>query len=331
MSETSKDFQLTTNSTNQPINQMKVSVIICTYTMERLKDLYEAIQSVMNQTRKPDEIIIAVDHNEKLMKSLKKELPKEVKIIHNIGTSGVSKTRSLGIRAASGMLIACMDDDAIAEKNWIEILIRTFSQNPSIAVIGGKCILIWPKKKRPFWFSEELDWIVGGTYRGMPVSSNGEIRNVSSCNMLAPKQIFEKVGFFNSRVGAVKGFFRGGEEAEFCLKVKQKFPNKMILYEPKAIVYHKVHPRRQTLRYIIRRSFEEGFSKAKLGKLVGANNSLSSENFYLRYLLFKSIPERLSRFYKKDNLLQTGAIIISIAATGLGYLIGRLKSYFTKL
>jgi hypothetical protein len=41
--------------------------------------------------------------------------------------------------------------------------------------------------------------------------------------------------------------------------------------------------------------------------------------------LFTSLPERLKHFYKKGSLLQAGAIIISIAATGAGYLVGRVR------
>jgi GT2 family glycosyltransferase len=325
--------------------------------MERLNDIHEAVNSVMNQTLKPYEIVLSVDHNEELFESLQSSVisdrssipplgssqqtqqtqrtqsTPQTKVVHNTGVLGVSETRSFGIRAASGDLIACMDDDAIAERNWLETIVASFSQDRPVAVIGGKCVLVWPKEKRPFWFPEELDWIVGGTYKGMPVSSNGEIRNVSSCNMLARKDIFEEVGFFNSRMGAVKGFLRGGEEAEFCLRVKETSPEKVILYDPRAIVHHKVHPHRLTLKYVAKRSFDEGFSKAKLEKLsakstrptLSAQQTLSTESSYLRYILFSSIPGRLRCFYKKGSLSQLGAIIISMVATGVGYFIGRIK------
>jgi len=328
-----------------------VSVIICCYTMERLNDIHEAVNSVLDQTLKPYEVILAVDHNEELFESLQSSVISRrcsippsgssqqtqqtqrtqstpyTKVVHNTGVSGVSETRSLGIRAATGDLIACMDDDAVAEKSWLETIVASFSQDRPVAVIGGKCVLIWPMEKRPLWFPEELDWIVGGTYKGMPISSGGEIRNVSSCNMLARKEIFEKVGFFNSRIGAVKGFLRGGEEAEFCLRVKKTFPERVILYDRGAIVHHKVHLHRLTLDYVAKRSFDEGFSKAKLEKLCprSAQQTLSTESSYLRYLLFSSIPGRLRYCYKKGSLSQLGAIMISLIGAGTGYLLGRVR------
>ncbi|MCL0091669.1 hypothetical protein M1N59_00135 [Dehalococcoidales bacterium] len=58
---------------------------------------------------------------------------------------------------------------------------------------------------------------------------------------------------------------------------------------------------------------------------MALKNQLWTESSYLRYLLFTAIPERLRCFWKEGSLLQVGAIVISIAATGVGYLMGRLK------
>jgi len=301
----------------------KISVIICAYTMERLNDIHEAVNSVLAQTLKPYEIIISIDHNEKLFQRLRDELPGKIKIVNNNGVQGVAETRNLGIRAATGDITTLMDDDAVAQSDWLRSLVEPIRSRHA-AVVGGKCNLIWLGGKHPFWFPEELDWIVGGTYKGLPLNGN-EIRNVSGCNMACATEVFGQVGFFSSDIGAVKGNRRGGEEAEFCLRVKRAMPDRKILYEPDAVVYHKVPSWRMTLKYVIKRSFDEGFSKAKLETLVSSPNPLSTETSYLCYLLFTSIPQRLKRFYKKGSLSQVGAIIVSIAATGVGYLAGRVK------
>jgi hypothetical protein len=216
-----------------------------------------------------------------------------------------------------------MDDDAIANKEWLEKLIEPL-QNPKVMVVGGKVILDWPEGKRPGWFPEELDWIIGGTYKGLPLQGK-EVRNVSSCNMASTSDIFKSVDYFNPNIGSVGGKRRGAEEAELCLRLKQKIPQAMIWYKPEAIVYHKVPPQRLTFRYLISRSYQEGFSKAKVQKFHQQTKQiLSTENSYLRYLLLKSIPERLARFYHKESLPQIAAILVCIAATGVGYLVGRI-------
>lgn len=328
---------------------LRVSVIICCYTEERLKDIHEAVESVLAQTLRPHEVIIAVDHNKELYQKLAEtyrdsveisrnfvnttqspnlQSPIPILLILNEGAQGVSETRSLGIRIADSKFIACIDDDAIAEKEWLEKLIEHLP-NPNVMVIGGKVILRWPAGKRPGWFPEELDWIIGGTYRGLPLQGK-EVRNVSSCNMASTSDIFKAIDYFNPNIGSVAGKRRGAEEAELCLRLKQKIPQAMIWYQPEAIVHHKVPPQRLTLRYLISRSYQEGFSKAKVQKLLqptqqtsSTQQILSTENAYLRYLLSKSIPERLTRFYHRESLPQIVAIIMCVAATGLGYLVGR--------
>ena len=290
--------------------------------MERLNDIHEAVDSVLAQSLKPHEVILAVDHNEELYHRLKEGLPAGVKIVENKGVRGLSETRNVGIRAASGDIVAFIDDDAVAESEWLENLIGPF-QDKLVAAVGGKAIPLWHNGKRPTWFPEELDWIIGCTYRGLPLKGN-QVRNVLGCNMAFIREIFEQAGFFRSEMGGIKETPRGGEEAELCLRIKHQMPEVLILYEPVGIIHHKVPLWRLGLRYLIQRSYNEGFYKSLVDKLSSNQDALSTESSYLRYLLFTSIPQRFKGFYRKGSLFQVGAIIISIAATGAGYLVGKL-------
>lgn len=342
------------------MSEPKVSVIICCYTEKRLKDIHEVVESVLAQTLKPREVIIAVDHNKQLYERLAETYRNSVKIhrnsvnlnqspdcqspapnpqppvpivlVLNEGAQGLSETRNVGIRAASGDIVAFIDDDALAEPDWLGNLIRPFQlpiPNPQshVVAVGGQAIPLWPNDKRPSWFAEELDWIVGCTYKGLPLDGN-RIRNVAGCNMAFRKEVFERVGFFRSDIGGLKETPRGGEEAELCLRISRALPEALIIYKKQATIHHTVTPRRTTWRYLWQRSYNEGFYKAKVQKLrQPTQQTLSTEDSYLRYLMFKSIPERLRGFYKKGKLLQVGAIIITITATGVGYILGRMRSH----
>ena len=303
---------------------MKISVIICTYTPARLKDLHQAIQSVQNQTRKPNEIIVSVDHNIEMFNQLKSELSLSIKVVHNTNTSGLSETRNTGIRCASGDIVAFIDDDAVAEKDWLESLTSHFCSSRVVAV-GGKAIPIWLNGRRPTWFPEELDWIVGCTYKGLPLHGS-EIRNVPGCNMAFRREVFEKIGFWRTEIGARGQAHKGGEEAELCLRIKHEMPGSLIFYEPERAIYHKVPPWRASLKWIFKNSFDQGVCKARLRKFSSLSpNPLSTENTYLRYLLLTSIPERLKRFYKLEAFCQIVVILLSIIATGTGYLVEEIK------
>src|SRR5438105_2828053 len=50
-----------------------ISVVVATYTLERLLDLYAAVDSVRSQTVQPLETIVVVDHNDDLLARARRE------------------------------------------------------------------------------------------------------------------------------------------------------------------------------------------------------------------------------------------------------------------
>jgi glycosyltransferase involved in cell wall biosynthesis len=309
------------------MEKLVVSIIICAYTEERLADIKEAVASVIHQTHPPGEVILSVDHNPRLAEILGRELPSSVKIVHNDGIKGLSETRNVGIRASFGDIVAFIDDDAVAEKDWLENLIAPFNDE-KVAAVGGKTVPLWINSNRPSWFPEELDWIVGCTYKGLPVK-DGQIRNVPGCNMAFRKVIFDMVGGFKAEVGRTSKISGVGEEAEICLRIRKKMASSKILNQSEARIKHKVPSWRLTLGYVWHRARDEGFYKTKVQRLSGRpdTSALSTEGSYLQFLLFTSMPQRLLRFYREGNLSQAGTILSCIVATGLGYLGGKMKRW----
>jgi O-antigen biosynthesis protein len=305
--------------------KLKVSVIICCYTIERFRDVLEAIDSVKAQTLKADEIIVPVDHNKELLQKLQAELPTDVKVVLNQGAQGLSETRNVGIRAVNSDIVAFIDDDATGDKHWLEDLVQPFI-DPNVMAVGGRAIPVWPDGKRPNWLPEELDWAVGCTYKGLPLDGN-KMRNVIGCNMAFRTEVFSKAGFFDVTIGGIKETPRGGEEAALCLKIKHKIPGSLVLYQSSAVIHHKVPIKRVRLRYLANRCYNEGYYKRMVEQFAPrlAQKSLSAEDSYLHYLLFTSIPQRLGRFYLLSSFPQIGVIGVCITATGMGYLAGRLK------
>jgi glucosyl-dolichyl phosphate glucuronosyltransferase len=289
--------------------------------MKRLKDIYEAVNSVIQQTLKPFEILLVIDHNEQLLQTLKSELSPGVKVILNQGIAGSAETRNVGIRAAGGDIAAFLDDDATAKENWLEELVKPYDA-ADILVTGGRIISVW-NNGRPLWFPEELDWIVGGTYKGF-TETQSQIRNVHWPNMSFRRWVCDKVGFVRTDIGAIGNVSRSGDETELCMRISHHIPGGKIVYCPEAIVYHKALPSHSNLKASMKRAFNEGKYKSLNNKSLASlsDQPLSAENSYLKFLLFTSIPQRLKGFYKKGRLLQAGMIIISIIATGMGYFVG---------
>jgi glucosyl-dolichyl phosphate glucuronosyltransferase len=304
----------------------KISVVICCYSMDRLKDVLEAVASVLNQTLKPYEVIVVVDHTVAVFQRLKTDLPSSVKVVLNEGVRGLSETRNVGIGASAGDIIAFMDDDAVADPAWLEKLSAHYVDSRVIA-IGGKASPVWESGQRARWFPEELDWTVGCTHKGPAVKSN-QVRNMIGCNMSFLREDFIKAGLFNNQVGRVGQVQGMGEDTEICMRIKHALPGKLILHESGAVIYHKVPNWRVSWKYLIRRSYNEGLFKNTVRVLAAglSSSTFAPENSYLSYLIFTAAPKRLLRFYHRGSLSQAFAIWLCIAFVGVGYIRGRLRT-----
>ena len=308
----------------------KVSVIICSYTIDRLQDIHEAVASSLNQTLKPHEVIVSVDHTKELFNRLKEDLPSDVKVVLNEGPPGFSETKNVGIRNSTGDVISFLDDDAIADPNWLENIVIPL-EDPTVAAVGGQVIPLWPRKNPPSWFPEEFDFMIGGTaHKKLVIQANGEIRNVNGGNNAFRREVFDEIGLWNSDLGRcnsgeIKFNPAGGEEAEFCLRIKRYMPQTKVLFKAEAIVYHKVGLNRATMKYIFKYAFREGITRALLQRIVSQykDKPLAAENRFLFQILFKSIPSRIIRFYRISNLTQVGTILTNLTLMATGYLIGR--------
>jgi GT2 family glycosyltransferase len=308
-------------------NKPGISVVICCYTLDRFKDTLDAIDSVKAQSLKPDEIIVTVDHNKNLFQRLKTELTPDVKLFLNDGAQGLNENRNVGIRAANGEIIAFLDDDATAEKDWLKNLTQPFA-DASVMAVGGKAIPAWINGKQPAWFPEELDYVIGCTaHKDVLLTSSNEIRNVTGSNMAFRKKAFNEAGLWPTNLGAVNGTSRGGEEAEMCMRIRSKFPGSKILYASTAVIKHKVNSARIKVMYSFGYFYRDGRSKANMKKIAKRHTSspFAAEQSFLVRLSFKSVPSRLVRFYKPGYIQQAGVIIAGMILTGMGYVVGSLK------
>jgi hypothetical protein len=139
------------------------------------------------------------------------------------------------------------------------------------------------------------------------------------------KDVFEKVGYFRVGIGRLGKMPLAGEEAELSVRILEKIPEAKIVYEPRALVFHKVPKSRIRLKYVMKRSFYEGFSKA-LTTTYKSNplNMLSTEERYLKYLLKNAVPLRLKRFHRFENICHLMTLLISTCSVLAGYIIGLL-------
>lgn len=297
----------------------EVSVVISTYAIDRLSYVLGCIESLKKQSLLPKEIILVLDQDHHLIEFYKSHMPDGVKIIVSEGY-GLSKARNAGVKNTEGEIVAFIDDDAIADKHWLENLVKNYD-DPCVVGVGGFIKPMWGSG-RPKCFPEELDWIVGCSYKGLP-RRKSSVRNPIGCNMSFRKSIFEKVGYFKADIGRFGKKLLAGEEAELSIRVREKIPKSKIVYDPSVVVYHIVHKSRTNLTYLMKRSFYEGASKALItNSKSNPLEALSTEDRYLKYLLKVAIPLRLKRIHKFESICQLMILVISICSVLTGYLVG---------
>ncbi len=305
-----------------------ISVVICAYTEQRWPELVQAVASIQRQMLAPREIILVVDHNPTLLARAHQQL-RNVIVIENRGSPGLSGARNSGVAETTGKIIAFIDEDAVAAPDWLAWLNRHYS-DPQVLGVGGAIEPIW-QNDRPTWFPPEFDWVVGCTYRGMP-ETTCPVRNLIGCNMSFRREVFQIIGGFRGEIGRVGSRPIGCEETELCIRLNQYQPQRPLLYEPRSKVYHGVPASRMSWRYFLSRCFSEGLSKAIVSRIVGSGDGLSSERAYtfhtLPFGILRDLTDAL-RHRDLSGLARSAAIVTGLAATALGYGYGLISSRLT--
>tara|TARA_R110002073_G_scaffold6071_5_gene36685 strand:+ start:9405 stop:10349 length:945 start_codon:yes stop_codon:yes gene_type:complete len=116
---------------------MSISVMIPTF--RRPEGLRVAVQSVLAQSHRPDEIIIVDNSPEASARAIAANTSAvarcPVVYVHE-PRPGVSNARNAGFAAASGRYLAFLDDDEVASVDWLGALLKT-AQTLEVPVVFG--------------------------------------------------------------------------------------------------------------------------------------------------------------------------------------------------
>ncbi|MFB7500793.1 glycosyltransferase family 2 protein [Streptomyces sp. NPDC056161] len=316
-----------------------ISVVICSYTEDRWEDVRAAVDSVREQSYPALETLLVVDHNPALLERLAEEYDAPdapeaekrggagVRVLANAGPRGLSAGRNTGIAASRGEVVAFLDDDAVAERHWLRRFAEGYA-DPRVLAVGGRTVPVWASGRRPAWFPEEFDWVVGCTYRGLP-PGRVRVRNVLGGNASFRRTAFDAAGGFATGIGR-DGDRRplGCEETELCIRLGRARPDAVLLIDDRAVIHHRVPEAREHFAYFRTRAYAEGLSKALVARSVGAAKGLESERRYTTRVLPAAVARGL-----RDALLarpggagRAGAVVAGVLVAAGGYLVGTARA-----
>jgi len=304
-------------------DSVTASVVICAYTTDRWPVLVESVASVRSQTRPPAEIVVVIDRNDELLMLANAHL-EGTEVVPNERQPGISGARNTGFDNTSGTVLAFLDDDAVAEPDWLEHLVSPYT-DADVLGVGGRVLPDW-RSGRPDWFPAEFNWVVGCSWTGLP-DTLAEVRNPIGASLSVRREVYAAVGGFHHEMGHVAmpdGTLVTGtaDETEFCIRASKLHPGGRWLYSPDAQVHHVVAQSRLSWRFFVGRCQMEGDAKALLTRIAGAERGLESERHYVRAVLPLAVLRELRAALTGDctALRRAAAIVSGLAVTATAYL-----------
>ncbi|MDO5092385.1 MAG: glycosyltransferase [Propionibacteriaceae bacterium] len=311
-----------------------VTIVVCAYTLDRWTDLRDGVKEAAHQLQasgREGRVLVVIDHNDDLLTKAAELAGPLVDIVPNTRRRGLSGGRNTAIELATTDIVVFLDDDAIPEPGWLDAVLAPFGED-SVVITGGAATPRWPDgAARPTSLPAapggrgELDWVVGCTYAGQPTSRQ-PVRNVMGCNMAFRAEVFTAAGLFGEDLGRVGRVPYGCEETELCIRATQRHPEWRILFEPTSVVHHHVSSDRLRWGYLLRRCYAEGISKAAVTERTTRQASLSTEMAYTTKVLPRGFLRELVSVPRTGSRGLGGAfaIVSALAATGFGYIVGRI-------
>ncbi|NEP88739.1 MAG: glycosyltransferase family 2 protein [Okeania sp. SIO2C2] len=193
-----------------------ISIIIPVYNGDRY--ISEAINSVLQQTYNPIEIIVIDDGSTDKTAEVVKSFGSVLKYFYQ-ENSGTATARNSGISLAKGNFFAFLDADDIWVENKLKIQMEIFNNNPEVDLVFGQV---------QQFYSPELDENIKKQIYCNPELMTGYIPS----GMIIKRDAFFRVGKFQSQ-------WQQGEFADWYVRATEL--NLKIINPPNLVAKRRLH------------------------------------------------------------------------------------------
>ena len=230
-------------------SEVDVSVVISSYN--RAETLRQALLALSGQILNAPYEVVVVDNNStdatrQVVEELIEDGYPRLRYLFE-PRQGVSYGRNTGVEASKSSIIAFTDDDLRVTPDWLATLLGALVRHPEVEYVGGKVlpasVVGWPSwVTREHWGPLALfdygdqSFYVGP---GRPVC-------LGTSNSAYRRRVFERVGYFDTRVQAMKRK-SATEDHEIQLRIWRA--GGQGLWVPGAVVLSDVVPDRLTKGY----------------------------------------------------------------------------------
>lgn len=224
-----------------------ITVGICTYRRPAILDTLRSLAA--QNLRDCHQQIVVIDNDDTDMardriEQAGHDLGLDLRYVHAPG-SNISIARNAGLDACETDWLAFIDDDEIAEPDWLQLMRDQATQYAEIAAVFGPMQAIYGETA-PGWLKR------GDFHSVTVVYVGGEIRTGYAGNSLINLRHPAVAGKrFDLALGK-----SGGEDTDYFDRLYQS--GGRFTYAATALVSEKLAPDRQTLRWFLRRRFRSG-------------------------------------------------------------------------
>ena len=220
----------------------EVSVVIATY--DRPADLRLCLRALGAQrTRRRVEVIVVDNHP---ASGITEPVAAEFSFTRYVAEPrvGLSYARNSGVRAARGEIVACTDDDARPDPNWLEHLVAPFAR-PDVMVVTGNVLPLELESEAQHIFEQYGGLGRGFEYREFGPEWFNEFRRAvrtwdigATANAAIRASAFRHpdIGLFDEALGAGTPAAVGEDTYLFYRVLAAGF---RVVYEPAAVVWHR--------------------------------------------------------------------------------------------
>jgi glycosyltransferase involved in cell wall biosynthesis len=282
----------------------QIAAIICTHNRDSY--LGAAIDSLLAQDCENYEIVV-VDNasSDRTREVVESRLPHPlIKYVYE-SNLGLSIARNRGAQETTAPILAYLDDDAVASRQWLRVLADAYQHNEKLAIAGGKVDLIFPEGiEPPQWLSQEMAGGLGLYDLGQKlVYIDRPGLTPRGLNYSIRRTFFDAIGGFDRNLGRIGKNLLSNEELYVTeLALEQGW---QVAYLPDALAAHNVSPERLQLAWFLRRSWWQGVSEYYRDEVSGrigfGQINIGAERLVRG--LYKSLKHFQNPALRFDNLL----------------------------
>jgi len=212
-----------------------ISVIILNYNGKDY--IEECLDSVLDQTYEPLEIIV-VDNasNDSSLEIIKEKYSSKIKLIESNTNLGFAGGNNLALDYTKGEFIALLNNDAVADRRWIEEFMSAVNRCDGTFGMWASKILFYDDREIIDTAGHLIypDGLNRGRGKGEKdkgqYDKEEEVFFPSGCAAIYRKEMLDIIGFFDP------DFFAYGDDTD--LGMKARIAGWKCIYVPKSVVYH---------------------------------------------------------------------------------------------